>query len=101
MSDTAKSRVDSIDVRYVAHLARLHLTDRETALFQSQLDQVLGYVRELSEVDVSNVEPTAHAIPVLNVFRPDEPVPGLRRDDVLGNAPATRNNLFLVPKIVE
>lgn len=101
MSNTAKGSTDSIDVRYVAHLARLHLTDEEAALFQAQLDQVLGYVRELSDVDVSGVEPTAHAMPVLNVFRADVPAPGLNRDDVLSNAPAVRSSLFLVPKIVE
>lgn len=91
----------AIDVKYVAHLARIHLTDEETALFESQLAQILQYVQELSELDVSQVEPTAHAVAVTNVFRKDEVQPGLDRSDVLANAPASHSGLFIVPKIVE
>lgn len=90
-----------IDVRYVAHLARLRLTEEEIALFESQLGDVLRYFQELSRLDVSNVEPTAHAVPVLNVFREDMPQNGLSREAALQNAPAGHNGLFLVPKIVE
>lgn len=95
------SPTSDIDVRYVAHLARLHLTVEETALFQNQLGDVLRYVQELGQLDVSNVEPTAHAVPVLNVFREDAPQKGLSREAALENAPADHNGLFLVPKIVE
>lgn len=90
-----------IDVRYVARLARLHLTEEEIALFQNQLGEVLHYVQELRQLDVSNVEPTAHAVPVLNVFREDTLQSGLSREAALENAPAEHNGLFLVPKIVE
>jgi len=90
-----------IDVKYVAHLARLNLTPEEEQTFGAQLSQVLGYIEKLKELDVSQVEPTAHAVPLLNVTRPDEPGPSLSNEDALRNAPATANGLFIVPKIVE
>ena len=60
-----------IDVKYVAHLARLNLSPEEEQKFGTQLSQVLGYVEKLNQVDVSQVEPTAHAMPLVNVTRPD------------------------------
>jgi len=90
-----------IDVKYVAHLARLNLTPEEEQTFGAQLSHVLGYIEKLKELDVSQVEPTAHAVPLLNVTRPDEPGPSLSNEDALRNAPATANGLFIVPKIVE
>ena len=90
-----------IDVRYVAHLARLELTPDEERKFGAQLGQVLGYIEKLREVDVSQVEPTAHAVPMVNVTRPDEVRPSLPTDEALRNAPARANGLFIVPKIVE
>ena len=90
-----------IDVKYVAHLARLHLTPAEEGKFGAQLGQILGYVEKLKELDVSNVEPTAHAMPLVNVTRPDEIRPSIPHEDALRNAPATANGLFIVPKIVE
>ena len=89
------------DVKYVAHLARLHLTPDEEQKFGAQLGQILGYIEKLKQVDVSQVEPTAHAVPLVNVTRPDEVRPSISNDDALRNAPATANGLFLVPKIVE
>jgi aspartyl-tRNA(Asn)/glutamyl-tRNA(Gln) amidotransferase subunit C len=90
-----------IAVKYVAHLARLHLTPDEEAKFGAQLGQVLGYVEKLKELDVTGVEPTAHAMPLVNVTRPDEVRPSLPHAEALRHAPATANGLFLVPKIVE
>jgi aspartyl-tRNA(Asn)/glutamyl-tRNA(Gln) amidotransferase subunit C len=90
-----------IDVKYVAHLARLHLTPEEERKFGAQLGQVLGYIEKLQQLDVSQVEPTAHAMPLVNVTRPDEARPPLPHDDALGNAPSQANGLFVVPKIVE
>ena len=90
-----------IDVKYVAHLARLGLTPEEERKFGAQLGQVLGYIEKLREVDVSQVEPTAHAVPMVNVTRPDEVRPSLPTDEALRNAPARANDLFIVPKIVE
>jgi aspartyl-tRNA(Asn)/glutamyl-tRNA(Gln) amidotransferase subunit C len=93
--------VNDFDVKYVAHLARLSLTPDEEQKFGAQLSQVLGYIQKLGEVDVSQVEPTAHAVPLVNVTRPDEIRPSLSHEDALRNAPAKANGLFLVPKIVE
>lgn len=90
-----------IDVKYVAHLARLALTPEEEQKYGAQLGHVLGYIEKLKEVDVSGVEPTAHAIPLVNVVRPDEKCPSLTNEQALQNAPAKANGLFLVPKIVE
>ena len=90
-----------MDVGYVAHLARIELTDEETALFQGQLDQVLHYVEQLNELDVSDVEPTAHAIPVYNVLRKDELGTSLDRADIIANAPASTDGEIRVPKIID
>jgi aspartyl-tRNA(Asn)/glutamyl-tRNA(Gln) amidotransferase subunit C len=89
------------DVKYIAHLARLALTPEEEKKLGAQLGQILAYIEKLRELDVSQVEPTAHAVPLVNVTRPDEVQPGLSHDEALRNAPATANGLFLVPKIVE
>jgi aspartyl-tRNA(Asn)/glutamyl-tRNA(Gln) amidotransferase subunit C len=90
-----------IDIQYVAHLARLSLTPDEQKKLSAQLGNILGYIEKLREVDVSNVEPTAHAVPMVNITRADEIHPSLSRDDALRNAPAKANGLFIVPKIVE
>lgn len=100
MPDYSQS-AEKIDVRYVAHLARLHLTDEEAARFQAQLEQVLGYVKELGKLNVDGVEPTAHAMPVNNVFRKDEPRPCLDHEKAMANAPKERQGQFVVPKIIE
>jgi len=90
-----------IDVRYVAHLARLSLTPEEEKTIGVQLSDVLGYIEKLKEVDVTGIEPTAHPFPLINVTRPDEIRPGLDHEAALKNAPAHANGLFIVPKIVE
>ncbi len=90
-----------LDVKYVAHLARLHLTAEEEVKFGAQLGQVLGYIEKLKELDISGVEPTAHAVPLVNVTRPDEVRPSLPHEEAMRNAPAQANGLFMVPKIVE
>ncbi len=90
-----------IDVKYVAHLARLSLSPDEEQKLGAQLGNILGYIEKLKEADVSGVEPTAHAFPLVNVTRPDEIRPSLSNDDALRNAPAKANGLFIVPKIVE
>jgi aspartyl-tRNA(Asn)/glutamyl-tRNA(Gln) amidotransferase subunit C len=90
-----------IDVKYVAHLARLALSPEEEQKMGAQLGNILGYIEKLKEVDVSGVEPTAHAFPLVNVTRPDEVRPSLSQEEALRNAPAHANGLFMVPKIVE
>ena len=90
-----------IDIKYVAHLARLHLTPDEETKLGAQLGGILGYIEKLMELDVTGVEPTAHAVPLVNITRADEIRPSLPHDDALRNAPAKANGLFMVPKIVE
>ncbi|HJX99163.1 MAG TPA: Asp-tRNA(Asn)/Glu-tRNA(Gln) amidotransferase subunit GatC [Chthoniobacterales bacterium] len=90
-----------LDVGYVSKLARLNLGGDETKLFQKQLADVLKYAEKLSEVDVSQVEAAAHAVPMFNVFREDEPGPCFTADEALANAPQKANQLFVVPKVVE
>jgi aspartyl-tRNA(Asn)/glutamyl-tRNA(Gln) amidotransferase subunit C len=90
-----------IDVRYVAHLARLALTPEQEQKMAAQLRSVLGYIEKLKEVDVTGVEPTAHAFPLVNVTRPDEVRPSMSHEEAMRNAPAQANGLFIVPKIVE
>jgi aspartyl-tRNA(Asn)/glutamyl-tRNA(Gln) amidotransferase subunit C len=90
-----------LDVAYVAKLARIQLTDEETRLFQAQLSEVLAHAEKLREVDVSQVETTAHAIPVFNVLREDAPRDWLTAEEALANAQQKTNNLFRVPKVVE
>jgi aspartyl-tRNA(Asn)/glutamyl-tRNA(Gln) amidotransferase subunit C len=92
---------DTIDVTYVARLARLNLSADELAAFQSQLGQILDYVQAIRGVDVTGVEPTAHAIRVQNMFREDVTVDGLTMDAIMANAPQHADNQFLVPRIVE
>ena len=93
-------RID-FDIPYVAHLARIELSPAGEHKLGAQLGNILGYVEKLKELDVSQVEPTAHAVPLANVTRPDEPQPGLTNNEALRNAPAHANGLFIVPKIVE
>jgi aspartyl-tRNA(Asn)/glutamyl-tRNA(Gln) amidotransferase subunit C len=90
-----------LNVSYVARLARLELTPDEIAEYQTQLGDVLKYVEALSQVDVSDVEPTAHASAVFNVFRDDAPTPSLTPAAALSNAPRQANGLFIVTKVVE
>ena len=89
------------NIKYVGQLARLHLTAEEEKTFGDQLAHVLEYIDKLKQVDVSNVEPMAHAVPLTNVTRPDEVRPSLPHEEAMRNAPRQANGLFLVPKIVE
>jgi len=95
------SMANDLNVKYVAHLARLELTPEEERKIGAQLSGVLGYIEKLKEVDVNGVEPTAQAFPMVNVTRPDETRPSLTNEEALLNAPAKANGLFLVPRIVE
>ena len=90
-----------IDVTYVANLARVHLTDEETKTFQGQMEQIVEYVKKIGELDLTGIEPTSHTHPVFNVYRADDEKPGLDRDSVLKNSPASNEGQFIVPKIVE
>jgi aspartyl-tRNA(Asn)/glutamyl-tRNA(Gln) amidotransferase subunit C len=89
------------DIKYVAHLARIALTPDEGKKLAAQLGGILGYIEKLKELDVTSVEPTAHAVPMVNITRADEIQPSLPHDEALRNAPRQAGELFIVPKIVE
>lgn len=92
---------DRMDVRYVAGLARMALSDEEATQLQGQLDDILAFVGELKKLDVSGVAPTDDASGTLNAWREDEPTPGLEREAALANAPLARHGQFVVPKVIE
>jgi aspartyl-tRNA(Asn)/glutamyl-tRNA(Gln) amidotransferase subunit C len=88
------------DVRHVAKLARLDLSEPQLARFTTQLESILEYVAKIGQVDVSGVEPMAHAIPLVNILRDDQVQPSLPLDKVLANAPQTDGPFFKVPKVI-
>jgi aspartyl-tRNA(Asn)/glutamyl-tRNA(Gln) amidotransferase subunit C len=95
------STPQDLNIDYVANLARLGLTPEEKAQFSAQLGDVLHHIEQLAKVDVSGVEPTAHAFPIENVWQDDVARPGLSVTDALRNAPAQREHMISVPKVVE
>ena len=90
-----------IDIDYVAKLARIELTEEEKRKFSKQLGQILGYFEKLSAIDVSDVEPCAHAHAIYNVWREDIEGEPMSVEDALMNAPAKRDNQIVVPKVVD
>lgn len=90
-----------LDVRYVANLARMELTDEEAAAYGEQLGKVLGHVGQLSKLDLDGVEPTAHANPIFDILRVDATLPGLSKEAGLSNAPRQVNGLFAVTKVLD
>jgi aspartyl-tRNA(Asn)/glutamyl-tRNA(Gln) amidotransferase subunit C len=89
------------DVAHVARLARLHLSEAELERMRTQLDAILAYIDKLTALDVEGVEPTAHAVPLVNVMRDDTPAPGLPHAEALVNAPDPAGDFFRVPRIIE
>ena len=96
-----ESETNSMDIDYVSNLARIELTDNEKEKFRGQLGDVLKYFQKLQKVDVGGVEPTAHAFPRYNVWDEDSPKEPYNVDQVMMNAPQSRNNQIVVPKVVE
>jgi aspartyl-tRNA(Asn)/glutamyl-tRNA(Gln) amidotransferase subunit C len=94
------ARVSRADVEHVATLSRLALTDDEIEQLTGELGAILDYAAEVSALDTADVPPTAHPLPLVNVFRPDDPRPGLDRDEVLAQAPAAEDGQFRVPRIL-
>lgn len=90
----------TIDIRYVAKLARIALTDDEVATYGSQLEDLLGHVAALERLPTGEVAPTAQVIPSCNVERDDSVRPSLARDVVLRGAPQTHGVYFRVPRII-
>jgi len=94
-------RITRQDVEHVARLARLALTEAEIEQFTEQLTVILEHAAQVSALDTAAVAPTAHPLPLVNVFRPDEPRPCLPRDAALQMAPAEEDGRFRVPRILE
>jgi len=90
-----------LNIDHVAKLARLALSTEEKEKFAHQLGEVLHHIEQLGKVDVSGIEPTAHAFALYNVWQEDVARPGLPVDKVLKNAPSKRDNMIVVPKVVE
>ena len=89
------------DVRWVAHLARLELSERELATITPQLQAIVDYVDQLRQVNTDGVEPLAHPLPIHNIFRNDEPAPSLPADTALANAPARQGDFYRVPAVLD
>ena len=93
--------VDADTVRRIAHLARIAVTEAEVPHLQGELNAMLAFVEQLSEVDVAGIEPMTSVTPMEITKRPDVVDDGEIADDIVGNAPETLNHFFLVPKVVE
>lgn len=97
----SKEENSQLDIEYIAELARLQLTEEEKQVFTEQLNEILQYFERLNTVDVSGVEPTAHAHPLSNVWEEDVPGATLTPEEALMNAPAVRDNQVVVARIVD
>ena len=93
--------VDAATVRRIAHLARIAVAEDEVEHLRGELNALLAFVEQLSEVDVEGVEPMTSVIPMEMKKRPDEVTDGGIPDDILKNAPAAQDGFFVVPKVVE
>jgi aspartyl-tRNA(Asn)/glutamyl-tRNA(Gln) amidotransferase subunit C len=94
------SKISRDEVEHLAGLARLAVSEDELDTFASQLDVILDSVARVGEVAAEDIPPTSHAVPVTNVFRPDEVRPSLTRDEALSGAPAAEEDRFRVPRIL-
>ena len=94
-------RIDETQVRQVAKLARLELTEEEIVKFSGELSSILEYIEKLNELDVEGVEPLAHCLPIHNVFREDVPKDSISVEKALANAPKRYEEYFRVPKVLD
>ncbi|MEZ6140386.1 MAG: Asp-tRNA(Asn)/Glu-tRNA(Gln) amidotransferase subunit GatC [Zavarzinella sp.] len=89
------------DVRKIANLARLELSEQDLAVMAEQLTSILDYVQQLDQLDTSNVEPLAHPLPIANIFREDEPAGSIPVEEALMNSPARTGDFFSVPSVFD
>ena len=94
-------KITKITIEHVANLARLNLTEEEKSMLTLDMEQIISYMDKLKELDTSEVKPTAHVMPISNVFREDKSEPSYLREKILASAPLTKDGCFKVPKIVE
>ncbi|GAW91609.1 glutamyl-tRNA(Gln) amidotransferase subunit C [Calderihabitans maritimus] len=95
-----KVMISKKEVEHVALLARLELSEEEKEMYTQQLGSILEYINKLNELDTENVEPTAHVLPMRNVFREDQSRTWLDNETALANAPSKQDGYFKVPRIV-
>jgi aspartyl-tRNA(Asn)/glutamyl-tRNA(Gln) amidotransferase subunit C len=93
--------VDAATVRRIAHLARISVPDEDIEHLRTEINAILAFVEQLAEVDVEGVEPMTSVTPMAMKKRADVVTDGGKADAIVGNAPATEDNYFLVPKVVE
>ncbi len=93
--------IDTATVRHIAHLARIAVTDDEVERLKGEINDVLAFVEQLSEVDVAGVAPMTSVTPMPMKKRPDVVTDGEIADDIMKNAPAVQDHFFLVPRVVE
>ncbi|MBR7554036.1 Asp-tRNA(Asn)/Glu-tRNA(Gln) amidotransferase subunit GatC [Allobacillus sp. GCM10007491] len=94
-------KISTEDVKHVANLARLAITDEEAEKYSEQLSSIINFSEQLSEVDTSNVKPMTHVLDMKNVFREDEPKDWITKEEALKNAPDKADGQFRVPSILE
>ncbi len=94
------TKISSSDVRKVAHLARLELTEDQIENYREQLEEILSYVDQLQDIDTENIDPTTRAVEVVNAFREDLVEVNCSREDLLNQAPQRDGDFFRVPKIL-
>jgi aspartyl-tRNA(Asn)/glutamyl-tRNA(Gln) amidotransferase subunit C len=90
-----------MDIEYVAKLARLELTSAEKEKFGKQLADILKYIEKLNQLNTKDIQPTAHVIPIKNIWREDKVKPSLDREDVAKVMPRLQDGFFKVPPIIE
>jgi len=95
------SRISKEQVKHVAHLARLAITEEEAEMFTTQLDAIIGFAEQLNELNTENIEPASHVLNMKNVMREDVPEQGLNREEVMKNAPDHHDGQVRVPSILE
>jgi aspartyl-tRNA(Asn)/glutamyl-tRNA(Gln) amidotransferase subunit C len=93
--------IDETEVRRIARLSRLELSDEEVRRFAGQLAHIVDYVRQIESLDTEDVEPLAHALPITDVLREDEPAEGLTHEQAVLNAPETERGFFRVPAVLD
>jgi len=93
--------IDRDTVRYVAHLARIRLDDKELDLLARQLEDIVNFIDKLKGLDLQGVKPTSHILPLKNIFREDKRIQSLSSKEALEDAPLRKDSFFVVPKVIE
>jgi aspartyl-tRNA(Asn)/glutamyl-tRNA(Gln) amidotransferase subunit C len=93
--------ISADEVRWIAHLARLELTDAELDIIGRDLNSIVDYVNQLQSLNTDGVEPMAHPLELANVFRDDEPRPSLAVDEILATAPDRKDDYYAVPAVLD